>query len=197
MIRLEKLMTWTCCVSYDQGHVVNQYLLQMEFSSGTDDEQQQTTAYQRIKWWIHDVMQNSLLLNQTDELLPVYANTRQRVLAMPADPVDDVVALMLFYKLNSIVEQRLVIDRIKLSSDQGDNVWYVHDNDEPPVEIEPNSWWLDSGPTWIDKDCMKFSTEHKVVELERRSSWEDLGLGWEPQSDQPQGNVIFTEFGRR
>lgn len=197
MIRLEKLLTWTCCVSYDQGHVVNQYLLHLEFGNGTDDEQQQTTAYQRMKWWIHEVMQDSLLLNQQDELLPIYISTRQRVLAMPADPVDDVVALMLFYKLNAIVEQRLIIDRIKLSSDQGDNVWYVHGNDEPLVELEATSWWLDPSPAWVDKDCMKFSNQSKVVELERRSSWEDLGLGWEPSESKPQGDVIFTDFGKR
>lgn len=190
-------MTWTCCVSYDQGHAVNQYLLQIEFGSDTDDENQQTVAYQRIKWWIHEVMQGCVLLNHQDELLPAYLGTRQRVLAMPVDPVDDVVALMLYYKLNAIVEQRLSIDRIKLSSDQGDNVWYVHGNDEPPVQIEPTSWWLDSAPTWIDKDCMKFPSQAKVVELERRSTWEDLGLGWADTDDRPDGNVIFTNFGKK
>jgi hypothetical protein len=192
MIRLEKLLTWSSCITYDEGHVINEYIATICFHNEVEDESQQRIAYNRMKWWIYDVMQGCVLIHEEDPLLEEYRSTRQRVLALPNDPVDHLVAMMLYLKLNAIMEQKLIIDEIRLSSEQGDHVCYLHSNDVDEIVFDTQGWWIDSGPVWQNRSDL--GRDDNVVALDRPTSWDDIGLAW----DQPQhqSQVVYADFGK-
>jgi hypothetical protein len=192
MIRLEKLLTWNSCITYDEGHVINEYVATIGFHNESENEQQQSLAYQRLKWWIYDVMQGALIINEEDPLLEMYRSTRQQVLAVPGDPVDHLVTMMLYLKLNAIMEGRLIIDEIKLSSEQGDHVCYLHSNEEDGIVFDTQGWWVDPRPIWQTRAANAILDN--VVSLDRPCEWADLGLGWD--QSQRQSQVVYADFGR-
>lgn len=192
MIRLEKLLTWSSSITYDDSHDINDYVMHTSFYSQIDDEHQQAVAYERMKWWIHSVMQGALLIHQDDPMLPAYLGTRQRVLALPDNPVDHLVIAMLFCKINAIMESRLIIDELKLSSSQGDEVWYRFSDQDDLVFAEGQGWWTHFGPVWHDRDTEPGG--NNIVNLDRGLDWSDLGLGWAQSTHDSQ--VVYADFSK-
>lgn len=192
MIRLEKLLTWTSAITYDEGHAINEYIMQVGFYNTVDDDRQQAVAYERMKWWINSAMTDAVLISRDDPFLSAYQKTRQRVMVLPDDPVDHLVTVMLYFKLNAIMEGRLIIDELKLSSDQGDNVWYLYNEMSDPVGLDHKSWWLDPRPIWHDRETLQ--SEQNVFNLSRESDWSDLGLGW--STDEQDSRVVYADFGK-
>jgi hypothetical protein len=193
MIRLEKMLTWTSAICYESAHAINEYIVTLSLHEGTQDQIQQNVAYQRLKWWISEVMHGSVMINQNDNLTQAYQQTPQRVLALPSDPVDHAVAMMLYLKINAIMEGRLILDEIKLGSEQGDHMCYLHSNEIDGIYFEGGGWWDDPGPVW--QYVQDQNHESNVVNLIKKSTWRDQGLGWESPTETDQ--VIVVDFARR
>lgn len=194
MIRLEKILTWCSAISYDESHVINEYIATLTLHNGTDDDNQQSVAYERMKWWMHHAMSDSILLDENDPLLSAYKSTRQRVLVLPSEPVDHLVAIMLYLKLNAIMEGRLIIDEIKLSSDQGDHMCYLYSEYSDGAVFDIKGWWNDPRPAWKHKDATQ--NDSNIVELNREFEWTDVGLGWDQDKGQ-DSNVVHADFGKK
>lgn len=193
MTRLQKSLTWTCDLTYDEGHVVNEYLITLDLLAASTDEYEQSIAYQRLKWWISSVLQGSVFINQHDPLLSAYSATRQKVLVFPSDPVDHLVAMTLYLKFNAIMEERLIVTEIKLSSDHGDHMCYLYSNNKDGVINDNQGWWVDPSPSWHwEQD----SQESNVVDLCQRFSWKELDLGWQQQTNH-ESKVIFKDFSQK
>jgi len=195
MIRLQKTVAWCSAITYDQGHVINQYHGTLKLHTGTEDQTQQTLAYERLKWWIQNVLDHSVLINHDDPMLQTYGQTRQRVLAMPDDPVDHLLCMVLYLKFNAIMEGRLTLAELELSSEQGDHMAYVHSNDHDGAIADDHGWWIDPAPVWYDDNHVP--AQGKVVELNRKFSWEDLDLGWNQTATDQAATVLFPDFQRR
>lgn len=193
MIRLEKLLTWNSSICYDDVHVINDYIATISLHTNGHDQDQQNIAYERMKWWIEHVLANSVLLNEADPLLPAYQATRQRVLVVPDDPVDHLVAVMLYLKLNAIMEDRLILDEIRLSSEQGDHMCYLHSEETDAIEYDTTGWWIDPRPIWFIPTANRHQTN--VLSLPKTLEWSDLGLSWNA-GQEPTDTVVVADFNR-
>jgi hypothetical protein len=194
MIRLQKMFAWNNAVTYDGGHVINEYIATLEMETGVDDQNQQAVAYERLRWWIANVLSHSVMINENDAQVQNYLNTRQRVLMLPSDPVDHLVAMILYLKFNAIMEGRLILNEIRLSSEQGDHMTYIHSDELDGSINDDRGWWVDPGPH-CHNDVPR-SAHRKVVELNRKVAWEDLELGWD-RTNNNTGTVIFPDFQKR
>lgn len=198
MIRLQKSIAWRSAITYNGGHAINQYQATLDLldsQTGQENEVQQAVAYERLKWWIDNVLDHSVMISEHDDMVPAYLATRQRVLIMPEHPVDHLIAMVLYLKFNAIMEGRMVVDEIRLSSDWGDHMVYLHSNERDGSIADDRGWWVESGPQW--HSLADPLPQGKVVELSRKMGWEEIGLGWEQHDGQDTGTVIFPNFQRR
>jgi hypothetical protein len=96
-------------------------------------------------------------------------------------------AAVIYHKLNAIVEGRLIIEKVKISSIQGDNIWIHFDSDfaadfssldsEFYTAAKETPWWFRPDPSVSDW----FEPNKKDNELKfhyHKSSWEKA-LQWE------------------
>lgn len=177
---------------YENRLIVNQYQLVVDLLTVSTDHHQQNVAYERMKYWIHEVMDQSILIGQHSDMLDLVAQLSDRVIAVPGEPVDQVVGIMLYLKLNAIMENRMIVTDVEICSSQGDYTSYLHNTRENlGADLEQDGWWSDLRPVWT---TLKSRDQGKVVSLDRGPDWKDRGLDWDEVGDTAQDSVVFANF---
>jgi hypothetical protein len=131
-----------------------------------------------------------VFVNQTEvECAEAFASLGLNVTTLPEDPVDQIVGIMLYHKLNAIMQGRMKVSELVLSSDAGDNVEFYHSQAEQTNLFAGPGWWNDATTLHdnIDDDTAEISDVDTV--------WRELDLGWngtEIATDVTQ--VVFANF---
>ena len=172
--------------------MINHYRVDVSIITNTNDHQQQNVAYERMKYWIHEVMQDSILINEDNDLIDNLAQMDARVLAMPNEPVDQLVGIMLYLKLNAIMEDRMLVTDVEICSSQGDFTTYLHNMKENiGSDLAKEGWWSDSKPTW---ESVRSRDQGKVVNLGRVTEWKIYDLDWKDPTEAEKDSVVFANF---
>jgi hypothetical protein len=191
-VHLKKILEWNSGLVYGDTFMVNAYQVQLHLLTNTDNVAQQNVAYERIKTWF-DIMDDAIFVCDDNDLSKFYGDIGTRLISFPAEPVDQIIGMMLYLKLNAITEGRLLVLDVEISSSKGDGMIYLHDHKEPvPEGMLGNSWCSDPRPVWANH---KKKSNSKVVNLGRQSEWKDYDLVWETPSDAESG-VVFAQFGK-
>lgn len=191
-VRLRYDTEFLAGIFYEDQLQMNSYSVSMSMLTKTLDTVQTNIAMDRIKAFIAGFMESTVFINQNNETRAEMMSVLGiNVTTLPEEPVDQIIGMMLYYKLNAITEGRIEITEIDISSTLGDNVWYMHDEEDSTGPFSKKGWWDDS------------STQHETIELEPvednvvkviSTGWYELGLDW-PDQTPPTGNtVVFGNF---
>lgn len=181
-------VVWQDCV------LCNDYRVRVDWITATDDSHEQNVAYDRVKYWLFDVMEHSVMIPQNHHKIELFQTTGQRVIPLPGDPIDAVIAMMLFAKFTAITEQRMSFTEIAVSSEQGGHVQHLHSADEDFMMFAEPGWWQDPAPIWY---TVKPRRGNKIVNLDRVPEWAELDLAWDGDKIKTDGHVVFAEFTKR
>jgi hypothetical protein len=180
-LHISKSWEWHSGIVLNGNYIINNYQATVEMHTQGDNESEHSRALERQNWWICDVMQDAVLMCYDDQLVSSYQQTGQRVIALPYPPFDHTLLIMLYCKLNSIMEQRLVISQIHLSSKQGQDMIYSHQAEDDLFDFVLDGWWCESHPIWANG--LPRNDQESVISLERMPDWHDLGLAWDNTSE--------------
>lgn len=189
--RMSKTWGILANVVWDDRVLCNDYRIRVDWTTVTDDSREQNIAYERVKYWLFDVMEHSVMVNQDHDKVAVLQTTGQHIIQMPADPVDAVIAVMLFAKLSAITEQRMSLTEVAVSSEQGGHVQYLQSAEEDFMMFGDPGWWQDARPAWSHT---KPRRGNKIVSLARMPEWHELDLSWDTVNARSDGSVVFAEF---
>jgi hypothetical protein len=190
-VRLKKVFSFCCGVLYKDEWYINEYDLSIDMLTVSEDPHEQNIAYERVKYWIYEVLAHSTLSCYNNTRLEAYQQTGQRVLVLPDEPVDQIVGMMIYLKLNAICENKIVITDVDVSSTEGDNVIFKHTAGETLGSFTQNSWWVDSRPCWIDPKIKK--RKDNVIALDKMPEWHELNLDWDAEEEQ-ESVVLVADF---
>lgn len=190
-VRLNKTLSWYNGVVYKNKFFINHSSVELYLLTVTKDNREQNIAYERLKYWVRNVLDDSVLIAHDDPLLPIWQKTNSRVIVLPDEPVDQIMGIMLYLKANAIMENRMVVIRTDTWSALGDSMTYIHSHGDELGSLATDGWWSDARPTWQGS---KDRPQEKVVTLDRPPEWTDHGLGWE--DDSHRDNVVFAEFNK-
>lgn len=195
-VRLKRQFVFACGVSYQDHFFINQYSVTLHMITQTENSDDHNVAFDRIRYWINNVLTDSVLISADNPLLDAYKATNQRLLVFPDQPVDQLVGIMLYLKTNCMVENRMAITDVEIQSLHGMDVCYLHSQGESVGSLSEPGWWLDSKPTWADPT--NHATGKKVIELNREADWKSVDLDWNMPRDQKQTNdsVVFADFNK-
>lgn len=164
--------------------------------TATQDEESINIAFERIKYFIGDSIDSGVFVNQDNETqCKLLATAGVKIITLPDEPVDQLIGIMLYCKLNAICEDRMIIGEIEIESDLGGDVTYVHGEDESIGPYEQPGWWMD--PTLMHYNNTITETEN-IVSLSSVVSWHDLDLHWpENKVNTDTGNtIVFGNFNK-
>lgn len=186
----------TAGVWWDDHLIMSNYTVTFKLLTVTPDVRDSNIALDRLRYLFEEVLTDAVFINQTetDQIKKLKAAGIE-VIAMPEEPVDQIVGMMLYSKVNAIMEGRMIVRSVLISSNVGDEVIYEHDQSEALAPFDQSGWWADSTPTCTAADTGK-KNKDKVFVIANTKPWRELGLDWhEDQVESVEGTVLmFTDF---
>jgi hypothetical protein len=193
-VKLEYNMSFTAGVWWEQRLIMNNYMVRVYMLTNCEESANQNTAFERLKYFIYNELSSTIFVNRDCEPLCKHlAAAGIKMTTLPAEPVDQLIGIMLYSKLNAIMEDRIVINELAISSELGDNMIYLQTADETLGPFEPPGWWHDSNLIHYD---LTLIDSDKVVAMHRAGAWRELGLTWAEQEPTPDSDnrVVFADF---
>lgn len=157
----------------------------------TDDPYEQSVALERMKYFIDEVVTNSVFVEASDiKVIDTFTGLGMKVCVLPLEPYDQAISVALLLKLNAITEGKFNITNMSFKSQLSDDVEYLIDiDDEIEAYTTKNNWWNDSGSNLNNK---KSNKKDKIVKLHKDNEWTELDLGWKHVCKPEASEIIFT-----
>jgi hypothetical protein len=186
-VRLEYELKFIAGAYLNRQVMMNQYRVQFEMITQSYDGIEQNIALDRVRHMLYKEFASSVFVDGEDlGAVEKLETAGLKVVVLPDVPVDQIIGIMLYCKLNAVMEQRMLITQLKISSDLGQRMIYCQDEEEDIGPFEPTGWWHEGSPNVFDKKFKK----HKIVKLVKNKTWTDVNLGW--NNDQNDGSTVIT-----
>jgi hypothetical protein len=193
-VRLRYELPFTAGVYYDGSFYMNNYTLRVLMATVSEDPEDQSTAFERLKYFVYAGMESTVFIDVAEtEQCNRYVQAGLDITTMPGEPVDQLIGIMLYHKLNAVMESRMIVFETELSSAVGEYMTYLHSDEEDTVGYVQPEWW-----TTADLTHSEFAPANldNVVAISQATAWRDLDLAWADDAvDDDTGNVVvFADF---
>lgn len=172
---------------------MNYYSISLQLLTNTNDAASTNIAMERLKCFVYHDLENTVFIDQREqekaELLELLG---ANITTLPEEPVDQIVGIMLYTKLNAVMENRMIITRLDISSTLGDGVWFQHEEEDALGPFAAEGWWHLSNVQHNNLNLE--SATDKIVKV-MPSAWHEYGLLWPEEQIGNTGNtVVFGNF---
>jgi len=194
-VRLKYDLHFTAGIYVDGELTMNNYSLRLWMTTNSEDPVDQTIAFERIKYFIYNQIESTIFIDQDEQdQCVLYAMAGLNITTTPGDPVDQLVGRMLYFKLNAIAEERMIVVETELSSGYGSHMTYLHGEFENTIGYEQPAWW--TSPDLTHSDFVFPEDSEKVVSIPQSTSWRELELAWatDPEPEATGNIVVFADF---
>lgn len=143
----------------------NEYDVKISLTPHTASLKEQTAYFDRLKSLFEQVFANTITTWREEPLYEVLKkNTNNRFIELPRPPYDQIMAAVCFCKANSILDSKITINHIDLSSWQGDGITYTVDkNSKELILLDRPDWFTDKyknfDPWWLRPDTATYDRE--------------------------------------
>ena len=170
-VRLQYPLNFTAGVYYDGELKMNNYTVKLWLITNTVDPDNHNICMDRIKYFFYDTLDSTIFINsELREQCLRYQTAGLKITTMPGEPVDQLIGIMLYYKLNAVMEGRITIAETEISSAMGDAMVYLHNEIEnPEIENRP-AWWTSPDLEQCHSDLIDTD---KVVEMPNAQAWRE------------------------
>ena len=195
-VRLKYQLEFTAGFYFNEQLKMNNYNVELLMTTATTDDKSINIAFERIKFFIGSSLDSGVFINMNNtEQCKLLSNAGVKIITLPDDPVDQLIGIMLYCKLNAICEERMIISDIEITSELGGDMTYLHSDDEPIGPYEQVGWWHNPDLTHYHNTAVK--TEN-ILNLNTVVSWRDLDLHWpdDPYTPDTGNTIVFGNFNK-
>ena len=194
-VRLKYDMTWRAGIWFEGRLQMNVYSITLDLLTATSVQEDHIVCINRLNHFVYNELDSTVFINQEDtQALQNLTQAGIKVTTLPEQPIDQIIGLVLYSKINAFMEGNMVVTAIEISSELGDNIRYLHsENEQIKINFGPG-WWEDSAPAHSN---FKPRGTKNVVKLTRTPQWNDLGLAWSANIEEQIDNgntVVFPSF---
>ena len=143
----------------------NEYSVNINLTPHTADLKEQTEYFERLKNLFEQVFANTITTWRDEPLYAVLKkSSTNRFIELPRPPYDQIMAAVCFCKANSILDSKITINFIELSSWQGDGITYsVDKNSKELILLDAPNWFSSKysnfDPWWLRADTATYDQE--------------------------------------
>jgi hypothetical protein len=162
------------------------YTIDIAFNDHADNEDDQYTAFGRMRMVIKELYEDATFIHLKNPLLDIlHKKFKSRIVTLPYAPSNFVIGAVTWYKMLSITQGRISIEHISVSCDKSDDLALhiseeVATSDEIVNEIamsdwDKPAWWFRPTPTTWDVPIIK---KKQVTMIYDENEWPDY-LHWD------------------
>ena len=143
----------------------NEYNLNISLTPHTANLKEQTDYFERLKNLFEMVFANTITTWRDVKLYhTLKKSSNNRFVELPKPPYDQIMAAVCFCKANAILDSKITINFIELSSWQGDGITYTVDkNSKELILLDAPNWFSDKytkfDPWWLRADTATYDEE--------------------------------------
>ena len=194
-VRLQYDLDFLAGIYYQDQLQMNRYTVSLNLLTKIKDSASTNIALDRAKAFVHGALESTVFINQENmERAEFMQMIGINVTTLPEEPVDQIIGMMLYYKLNAVMEERMVVTSLDISSTLGDSVWYQHDEDDVSGPFVTDGWWYRAT---MQHETVEQETEPGNIVKVMSTGWYELDLEW-PENTAPASDntVVFANFPR-
>jgi hypothetical protein len=147
---------------------------------------EQSQYFDRLKFFYSYIVANTIVTWSDEPLYKILeTETNNRFIQLPKPPYDQIMAAVLFSKSNAIMEGKIVVDSIELSSYQGDGISYTITKEGTELGLLDVDNWFSAkynkfDPWWLRPDTATYDKELAKGIYTGHFSWQEQN---EPTTD--------------
>ena len=155
----------------------NEYNLKISLTPHAASLKEQTEYFDRLKNLFELVFANTITTWREEKLYQVLKkSSNNRFVELPKPPYDQIMAAVCFCKANAILDSKITINFIELSSWQGDGITYTVDkNSKELILLDTENWFSDKyikfDPWWLRADTATYDEEFEKGIYTGHFSW--------------------------
>lgn len=194
-IRLQTNLEFLGAVYFADELQLNSYQVNLGLVTNTKNTLKINVAMERLKAFVHSELANAVYIHQDRmDVAEVLQMLGTNMVTLPEEPVDQIIGMMLFTKLNAIMEGVMTVTSLDISSSLGDSVWYQHDDEDSVGPFAADGWW--HLPTVQHDSLSQVGGDSKVVEV-RPNAWIEYGLMWPDETNNKDHSVVYANFPKK
>lgn len=188
-VKIEYPAEFLAAAYWEDSVMMNSYAVRCEMITNTRDSREQNIALERLKYVLFVQIQNSVLVDHREKAaIKRLQAAGMRTVILPEQPVDQIIGMMLYSKLDSVMEGRMTVTQLKLSSELGENVTYFQTDNETIGPFAQKGWWNSAEPSVSDS-----KDGGKIVSIKGTTTWQLLGLDWgDAKEEENKGNTVVA-----
>lgn len=169
MLMREKSFSWSTTFKtilvVDSELYYNTYDIKLAIEPLTKNLAEQSLYFERLKSLYTYIFTNAVVTHREEPLYRILETaTTNRFIELPRPPYDQVMASACFTKSNAILNGKIIVKSIELSSYQGDGISYTIDKDSPELELLSIDNWFSNkynkfDPWWLRGDTATYDKE--------------------------------------
>jgi hypothetical protein len=200
--RIKRNFSFQAGVYFKDNFYLNLYTVLIYFDIETTSAMEQFVSMERIKHFFSQCLENAIFIDENHTaMIEKYLEASLKICTLPCDPFDQIVAIMLVKKLNSILEGRMLVTDISVTSLYSDDIHHLHSIEENFGPFNEPGWWNEASPKFNNVNSISSSKSKKLVKLIKQTvSWDDLSLSYEVKDpfDSPKNSeIVFVNFDKR
>jgi hypothetical protein len=179
--RIERDIFFVAGIHFEDEYYINTYDISLSMLVETDVPKEHRVAMDRLDFFIKNIVTNSVFVDEENsDAIEKYIDAGISIITLPGEPFDQIVAMAMLLKLNSIMENRVKITDITISSLLGDGIRYpiVTETAENAEIMVGDNWWHRSNTDTTDNNVFSLEPENNVVKLFDDSVWTQHDLSW-------------------
>lgn len=186
--KIEKDFVFQAAIYFEKTFLLNIYDLKLSMLVETELIREQNIAMERMHFILEDCLENCIFVNDTEkEKICDFQKAGIKVCTIPEEPYDQILSLLILLKLNSIMEGKLYITDLVLSSKLSSGVRF-----NAVAEVAENffsgSHWWNKNTTEIN-DLVNEDKKQKIVKLFNEENWDSVGLAWKEKTKSTKKKV--------
>lgn len=163
----------------------------------------QAVAHERIDFMMHEIFKNSILVSRHNEMRDeLYDLMDNQIVECWDDPWDQLIAIMFYLKISSVLDQKIYLTFISLQCDLVEGLEFTFSGEELlGGHVSDGDDWINElakvgfDKCWYHRNDLTTSDyiqelagddEHEEGELyiaKMNLKWEEIGLGWKKPAD--------------
>ena len=200
--RIKRNFSLQSGVYFKDNFYLNFYTILIYFDIDTVSPVEQFVSMERVKYFFSQCLEKSIFVNENQNaVIEKYIEASLKICTLPADPFDQIIAIMLVKKLNAILEGKMLVTDISVTSLYSDDIHHLHSIEENFGPFNEVGWWSDSTPKYNNINFINSTKSKKLIKLVKQTtSWEELNLSYDlkdPFDSQKNSEIVFVNFDKK